>query len=261
MHPGPTTSAIRQECTLELVAIRKGSTTLQFGWAKPQIPLPFGDESVAFGVEVVGELASAIKSLGNGNRKPVDDGVLNSIYSLASVVEAKNVDTIEWIVPGRGSGRKIAGKVDRTVRDRIATRLSKPRRIRTMVDGVLDMADFKPKDMKCRIDPPIGASITCAFLPELGDRVYSLMRKPVRASGEAVMQPYTDRIDLLQIETIDPLPSLALGEGNFFTSSSIADLAHVQKVKPLKDLSVLAGAFESDEDVDRFLDEIYSARR
>src|ERR1019366_4791429 len=79
-HPGPTTNLIRHECTLELIAIRKGSTTLDFGFAKAQMTLPF-DEVRMFGAEVVEELADTIKSLGNGNKKrDLDPGVLQSIY-------------------------------------------------------------------------------------------------------------------------------------------------------------------------------------
>ena len=74
------------------------------------------------------------------------------------------------------------------------------------------------------------------------------------------MKPRTDRIDELLIETIEPLPSLKLGEGSFFLGSSIAELADRQDVKPLKDLSVLAGAFGKDEDLDGFLEGIYAAR-
>ena len=51
--------ASQAECTLELVALKKGGTTLEFGLPKPQLPVPlkdFGD----FGLEVVGELANSI---------------------------------------------------------------------------------------------------------------------------------------------------------------------------------------------------------
>jgi len=129
------------------------------------------------------------------------------------------------------------------------------------VDGVLDMADFKPKDRKCRIDPAMGASIMCAFDARHANLVYSLLRKPVRAKGEATLQPYTERIEFVHIHTIEPLPSLSLGEGNFFSSPSITELANAQKVKPLSDLSALAGGIPTDLDLEEFLEEIYSARK
>jgi hypothetical protein len=76
LHPGPTTGQIRQECTLELMAIRDGSTMLDFSLAKPQLPLPF-DDAKSFGTEAVGEVAETIRSLGNGNQQQdIDPGVL-----------------------------------------------------------------------------------------------------------------------------------------------------------------------------------------
>lgn len=47
----------------------------------------------------------------------------------------------------------------------------------------------------------------------------------------------------------------------FWSNRSIAELAQAQKVVPLKDPSVLAGGIPDDEDVDAFLNEIYTARR
>lgn len=259
IHPGPTTTHIQHECTLELIGIKAGgSTTLQFGLAKRQMPLVADQE---FGVEVVEQLASTIKSLRNGSRKNVDPGVLRGLYGLGSVVQERRVDRITWIAPKHGTRPRVAGTLDLQVTERVAARLSAPRRAMVQVDGVLDMADFKPKDRKCRIDPAIGASIMCAFDARHENLVYSLLRKPVRAKGEATLQPYTERIEFVHIHTIEPLLSLSLGEGNFFSSPSITELANAQKVRPLSDLSVLAGGIPRDLDVEEFLEEIYSARK
>jgi hypothetical protein len=42
--------------------------------------------------------------------------------------------------------------------------------------------------------------------------------------------------------------------------SSFADLAASQKIKPTKNAVELSGGFPGDENIDRFLDEIYKAR-
>ena len=34
------------------------------------------------------------------------------------------------------------------------------------VEGVLEMADFKEQDHKCRIHPPVGQPNVCTFTPE-----------------------------------------------------------------------------------------------
>ena len=99
IHPGPIAEQIRHECTLELIAIRKGSTTLDFGLAIPQIALPF-EEMRNFGSEVVRELADTIQSLGNGNKKlELDPGVLQSIYGRGASVESGRNNALEGNAP------------------------------------------------------------------------------------------------------------------------------------------------------------------
>jgi hypothetical protein len=258
MHPGPSKLPIQQECTLELVGIKRGSTTLQFGFARPQLVLP---NVLTLGADVIFEVAQTIKSLGNGNhRESIDAGVLEGLYDLGSIVTSKKVTEVEWIVPKLGARKLVRAKITEKVRERVAARLSSPRKEMAQIDGVLDMADFKPQDQKCRIDPAIGASVMCTFDERQANKIQNLLRRPVRVKGIAVLQPYATRIESLHIEEIEPLPSLSLGEGNFFASSSIEELAAAQKVEPLKRASALVGAFPEDEDIDAFLSDIYSSR-
>ena len=101
----------------------------------------------------------------------------------------------------------------------------------------------------------------CTFDPSRENDIYQLLRRPVRVSGQATLQPYSERIESIHIDEISPLPSLSLGEGNFFATPSIHELADIQKVKPLRDVSTLAGGFPDDLNVDEFLEDIYSARK
>ncbi len=260
IHPGPTTQLIRHECTLELVAIRKGSTTLEFALAKPQLFLPL-EEVGTFATTVVQELADTIKSLGNGNKKTnIDPGVLGSIYGLGSVVAPKRITGVEWISPKRDGRQQIRAIVDTIVRERAAKRLSSPTKVSRFVDGILDMADFRPRDRKCRIDPAIGTPVMCSFRPEDEHVIQTLLRQPVRASGIATIQPYTGRIELLDISSIEALPSLSLGEGNFLASQSIQQLIEAQSVKPIRDISRFAGIIPDDE-IDDFVSDIYQSRK
>jgi len=258
LHPGPTTELIRHECTLELFAIRKGSTTLEFGLAKAQMPLPF-DDVKTFGAEVVEELADTIKSLGNGNKKQdLDPGVLQSIYGLGSIVGTGRISELTWIAP-KGGRKQVRGLINKKVRERAATRLSGPTFKVVQIDGVLDMADFSRRDRKCRIDPAIGTSVTCTFGPDHETVIQALLRQPVRVVGIGKILPHSDRVESLDIQKIEPLPSLALGEGNFVMSPTIEQLAVAQGVKPLNDIGKLGG-FLADDELDDFVSEIYGSR-
>lgn len=262
VHPGPVRNSIRKGCTLDLVHIGKGSTTLSFVSAEPQDRLEFPGQTT-FASDVIEELAQTIKALGTDKNKNIEleAGVLEGLYSLGGITDGRRITEIEWIAPKMGTKRPVTGKINKVVRERVASRLSSPRKQNAQVDGVLDMADFKPNDLKCRIDPAIGAAVLCTFEERDASLIQSLLREPVRATGEGTFQPYTLRLESLRIKTIERLPSLSLGEGNYYAESSLSDLATQQKVKPLKTVVELSGGFPSDENIDKFLDEIYKARK
>jgi hypothetical protein len=261
IHPGPISSAIQSECTLELVSIGKGSALLRFDLARPQIPL-FQDQG-SRAVEVVTELASMIKALGNGDRADISPGVLSSLYNLGSVTEGKRISKLSWILPGRGGHKRITAEITKSVRANIATRLSKPRLTCVTVDGVLDEADFLPIPRRCRIDPALGYPLNCTFAPDLDNVILGLMRKPVRITGEGNIPPYGERPESVQIQIIHEVPSLDLGKVAFFANHSIEELAAAQDVRPLKSARELAASVseDEDEDVDAILEEIYRSRR
>jgi hypothetical protein len=121
------------------------------------------------------------------------------------------------------------------------------------------MADFSRRERRCRVDPAIGASVLCTFGQEFENTVQELLRLPVRVTGIGKIQPHSDRIDSLEIQKLEPLPSLSLGEGNFFSSSTIGELAASQGTTPVHDLKALGGIL-ADGEVEQFIADIYESR-
>lgn len=259
-HPGPIEHSIQEECTLELIAIHGNSpTTLDFDLRKPQRPLAFSEE---FGAQVIREFASTIAGVRKKSADGFDAGVLLRLYSLTGVISPKGISRIDWITRSHnGHQNKISAAITKTVRARVAKRLSSPRKALVEVDGVLEMADFKKEDYKCRIDPPIGTPVMCTFEPQRADEIYGLLRKYVRVKGLGTIHPYTDKIELMHISEIVPLSPMALSDQSFFANPSIADLMAASNVQPLDDPSILVGGIPPDEDVDEMLKVIYDARK
>jgi hypothetical protein len=52
-----------------------------------------------------------------------------------------------------------------------------------------------------------------------------------------------------------------LRDRSFFEAKSLEQLAQEQGVGPVKDISVFAGGFPEDEDLDELLEEIYRLRK
>ena len=254
-HPGPVGHSIQEECTLELTGIHGNSpTTLDFDLRKPQRALPFTQE---FGEKAIREIIAGLRKRSDG----VDPGVLLRMYTMAEVITSKLISRIEWIAPSRnGHNGKTSAAITKAVRNRLAKQLSTPRKAVVEVAGVLDMADFKPEDFRCRIDSPIGAPVVCTFDPSKADQVQKLLRENVRVKGEGTINPYTDKVEVLHISEI--VASLeALADQSFFANPSLQELLAASNVKPITDPSVLAGWVPEDEDVDEMVKYIYESRR
>jgi hypothetical protein len=260
LRPGPKTSEVYDECTLELVGIEKGSTILPFRLAKPQQSLPIPG-AMTFGADVITQVVTTVKTVG-GTRSgyEFEPGVLDSLRVLGEVLEKKRISKIEWIVPGRPGAKAIKAVFDKRVRDRVLRKIKTPSQKPESVEGILEMADFKEQEHKCRIHPAVGQPIACIFDESQEDQVYQSLRKPVRVTGIAKINSNTGKIDELHIEKIVIVEPLLTGGRDFFTERSIEQLAEVQGVKPLKNPKTFAGGWPADQDVDAFLEEIYSSR-
>ena len=259
LRPGPKTAVVQEETTLELVGIEKGSTVLPFAFVKQQQPFP---GALTFGKDAIFEVTGGLKKLG-GAKAPktssLPPGVLDSLKEMTDVLGRGTITKIEWIVPKPGK-KPLKAVLDRKVRERVIHLVRVPTTRQDTVEGILEMADFKEGDYKCRIHPTVGQSIVCTFIPEQEELIYDALRKPVRVTGTATINPSSGRIEQIAIEKIESVSQLFLGEREFRKGRSLEELAVIQGVEPLTNPRVLAGGFPEDEDVDSFLEEIYSTR-
>jgi hypothetical protein len=122
------------------------------------------------------------------------------------------------------------------------------------------MADFKEQEHKCRIHPFLGQPILCTFTPEQEEEVYAALRKPVKISGTATINPNNGKVESIAIEKIGVVEQLLIGAKDFHSGRSLEQLAEAQGVPPLDNPKVLAGGWPDDEDVDEFLEDVYSSR-
>jgi hypothetical protein len=260
LRPGPKTSVVSEECTLELTGIEKGSTVLPFTLAKPQQPLLMPDMT-NFGHDVVRQVAMAVKIL--GSRKSLKNenfeaGLLDSLRDMGEILN-KNLVKIEWIVPSNGKPT-IRAMFDKRVRERVIERIKAPTTRSETVEGVLEMADFKSQDHRCRIHPSVGQSIVCTFTTLQEQEILEALRKPVRIMGTATINPNSGKVEAIDIRKIEIIEELLIGEKDFHLGRTIEQLAEAQGVEPLRNPRVLVGGWPEVEDIDLFLEDIYSSR-
>lgn len=262
LRRGPITASAQEECTLELVGIVGGSTGLVFRYAKPQQPLPL-PEMADFGGDVIAKVAETVRDLA-GRAKPnveVDPGVLDSLRELSGALDRKTITRISLSVPRYdGRHRPISAVLNSAARQRIDALVKIPTHCRLTMEGRLEMADFKDAAKVCRIHPAIGSPLACSFDSELEDHVYSALRKPVRLTGMARLNPNTGKPEELKIEVIEIMEDLLLGAKDFFGSRTLEQLAESQGVSPLVNPDELKGGWPDDENVDEFVETVYLGR-
>ena len=245
LRPGPVIANVARECTLELFGLKKGSTTLNFARASEQGQLI---ESQSLSFEAVTGVAAALKAAFR-KRNPVqiaDVGVLDTLNNLGEAFE-KGVSKIEWIVPAHNGTKRISVSFSPKLRTRIASGVQRPASdVSSTVEGTLELTEGR-----CRINPPVGAPISCAFEREQAEEVFEAMRKPVKVKMDAK----THKIENIEITS----PPDTLGTFGFFAAKSIDQLIAEQKVRPVRNLAVFSGEL-SDDEVDDLITEIHQGR-
>ena len=259
LRRGRKLEKVKTECTLELASLRHGSpmTVLGFDLAKPQQTLPM---IATFGDDAVASVAETIERISEGDTESVDPGVLHSLNGLGEVFD-KRVKSITWIVPSRPRRKKREVRFDQKVRRKVAARLSPPDTRHMEVEGIIEMADFRPSDLRCRIHPVFGPPVQCVFTTAVEDEIYAVLRRPARVKGVATVNTQTGKLAVINISGVTPIEPLTMGAGYFTAAYNIERLADIQAIEPLHDVGTLAGGWPEDENIMDFLADIYSQRQ
>ena len=121
LRRGPVADDVKDECTLELVGISKGSAVLSFDLAKPQLSM-----APTMAVDVVWE-GGAIQDLNADSDREYDPGVLDSLNGLGEVFDRGGVEKSKWVVPRRtGTKKHISAAYNKCVRDHVIKRVKIP---------------------------------------------------------------------------------------------------------------------------------------
>jgi hypothetical protein len=251
LRPGPATAEVARECTLDLVRLGDGSTTLDFVPASDQQSL------LPTSIEAVSGVGTALKFVTSKRAKssPPDIGVLDSLNSMGHIFD-KGVKKLQWIVPARNGNKRVVADFVPETRSKIQARMQQPLPLGaesasapegTILEGLLELADGK-----CRIiNPAVGVPTVLNFGEDKAENVYEARHKPVKVEIDAK----SHKVKTIEITAAPDL----LGRAQFFAGKTIDQLIVDQGVHPITNLEALSGAIP-DEDVDEFVADIYRAR-
>jgi hypothetical protein len=142
--------------------------------------------------------------------------------------------------------------IDSVFRDRLRKVSTPGPETEATVVGRLQMGDFSPAALRCRIDTFAG-SVLADFDADLRDSVLDAMDQLVMATGTAELQPDGSTVRVLHLSALEVLPSARM--------SPLATLQRQQNVAPVQDIAELRGSGADDEDFGPFMEAISSVRR
>jgi hypothetical protein len=150
---------------------------------------------------------------------------------------------------------------------RVRQRIDGPQELTTTIEGRLLMADFNEAGRRFRIYPSVGHPVYCDFDATMADEVQENIRKFVRVTGTGLSDS-PEELRRIRVEDIEPIEEPEEGEnvqrqmpapGEFWSDATVEELALVQGVEPVIELSELLGGWPGDID-DGFEDEIEKIR-
>ncbi len=260
---GPTLDSIAESCTLELLALQPGSVGLAMDF-KRNDQLTISAEP-HLGETALQKLLEGLPILEDPNAalpEGYDTGVLSS-WRDAGRLLGRGVENIRFEMQTESVCQ--SASFNSHLNEQIAERLQAPVHNRRTVQGRLLMGDFKETGYRCRINPPVGAAVSCTFEDTHRDTVLGALTKFVRVVGEATETE--DRITSLHIADIEVLEGgeqeVGFYEGPFDFEDfvSIESAAAEQGVEPVTDFELLLGRFwPEDETADDFVAALRSWR-
>jgi hypothetical protein len=242
-RPRDVVEAVR----LDLVGFRAGSAIIDVIRSdRPEAAEAEGDSLLADSLRALEDGITAIRK---GGHLPsyFTPQVVTGLRELAGGINVGNLTRISF---GRPGGQAFV--IDSVFRDRLRNVSTLGPETEATVVGRLQMGDFSPAALRCRIDTFAG-SVLADFGDEFKDPVLDAMDQMVMATGIAEMQPDGSTVRVLHLSALERLPSARM--------LPLATLQRQQGVSPVSDISELRGSTEDGDDFGPFMEAITSARR
>lgn len=241
-RPREVVEAVR----LDLAGFRSGSAIIDI--ARPTQPDQAYQPDDTLLSDSLNALEDGIARVRSGSDLPLylTPQVIAGLRELAGGINPSNLTRISF---GRPDGREFV--MDSVFRDQLRGVSARALETSATVVGRLQMGDFSPAALRCRIDTFAG-SVPADFDADLRDTVLDAMDQMVMATGIAELQPDGATVRVLHISALDSLPTARV--------SNLATLQRQQGIAEVRDIDELRGRTEDTDDFGPFLDAIRSAR-
>lgn len=255
------------ELDLDLVRLTAGSPSavLHFERSRRRESHPLSDRGVEALKCAIAGLSELLDTTGLGALpRGFDAGVIRS-WGETAVVFGRGVEQVELTL--NLPDGPLAAILTRVSMARLKERLSGPQMNRRVLEGRLQMADFKETGPRCRIHPSLGDPVTCTFDEDQTTDVLQHLTKWVRVVGDATEDAASGRIKslaVLEIAEVAPKgsrvgqPSMPDQTHGFWEKPSLPALAEAQGVRPVQAIRSLYGTWpgEVDDGFEELIDDL-----
>lgn len=245
---------------LEIVSIRKGSFQLGLDLRRDAEQFPGWD----LGEQAVDILMCGLKAMQKDGQLPqeYDPGVMIALRDAGRIID-RGVERVSLNSSSVLGNRRAVYTLP--VRERIISHINRWERGYAVVEGRLLMLDVEEGKLVCRIRPSTGDPIFCRYDEDMAEQVMKNIRKFVQLKGEATYDSATGKISTLHIKDLESIEELTgagttqLPISSFWKGKDFDELAAVQGIYPIDDLSKLSKDWPEDTDFDSFLEAVRRA--
>jgi hypothetical protein len=241
-RPRDVVEAVR----LDLAGFRSGSAIIDI--VRPPQPDPAANPDDTLLSDSLNALEDGIARVRSGSQLPIyfTPQVITGLRELAGGINPSNLTRISF---DRPDGRQFV--MDAVFREQLRRVTAQTPEASATVVGRIQMGDFSPAALRCRIDTFAG-SVPADFDADLRDSVLDAMDQMVMVTGIAELQPDGATVRVLHISALEALPTARI--------SPLATLQRQQGVTEVTDVDQLRGRVDEADDFGPFLDAIRSAR-
>jgi hypothetical protein len=260
--PGRLPKDIEAACSLEIVALDRGSLSVTLALPEPSIQVSFFDDP---GEEALGLLVDSLAQIEQSTAswpEQIDSSVIEPLLDIGRLLD-RGIEHVTFSFIDKKPYRHAT--MNREVRNRLRSQIERPLPSETSTVGSLMEIDFK--DHTAEVHEPTGNVVRLSFASEEDELMREAAKARVRAFGEGEHHPdgRLARLTLKRLEILDgepdegeDAPSRLPHEGQLTPWKRTDD--PFRDARPMVDLTLLIGGLPDDRDTEEILRDLRDTR-
>jgi hypothetical protein len=250
---------VESSCSLDIIAIKEGSVSVQFGLPAPQQQPPLFGDTGALAIERLLDGMKTLSHRSDGWPTDFDPSVVDPMLEVGRILK-HGVKEIEFTYGTKTKSRRVV-KYTEKLRARIEKRIESPARQKIVITGFLLEVDFK--DNTAEIHEPLGNIVRIAFEEELEEVLVTGVKKQVKVIGEGERDHLgkVGRIKIHHLEVIDTERSELVAETELLCPETGKQIDAVKTTRTAANMSFIFGGLPDKRDAEEIIKDLRILRK